>query len=249
MLHFKDDSKNNSSRFQLAESASWSQFQIDVTIVEPATFPIKDTRLFYRDGIPADFTLVSSDGLRFDVHRKLLFAESEVFQYMVLSGTSNDKIVIDDLNGTTLKMLVNWIYSVQQPRPELAELRNLYVAAEKYQMAALLEQLAECLRNKGWLRIDDCAEHYLFAKRFSLKDEVRDVMQCVALDPNGFIRCGVRVIMTAGHGALREFYQHLKEVKMMSTVWTKDFVPATKRDEPVLVRVVASLLSLCLESV
>lgn len=120
----------------LESSKSIDQKIIDITKYN------HDFSTLLTDPICSDFTIESSEGDKFNVHRLVLAAHSEVFKAMLREDTvesQNSFVKLVDIPTDDLKFILEFIYSGTIKDLENCNAYNLLAAADLYNISGLQE--------------------------------------------------------------------------------------------------------------
>lgn len=142
------------------------------------------------DPIGVDFTIESADGEKFQVHKVLLAAHSEVFKAMLKEETAesqNNYVKLVDVTKEDLQCILEFIYTGTVRNLENCNCFNLLMLADKYNLRGLRELSQYALSQQ--LSIDNALEILMVADLYN-----SDVLKTKALK---FIKSNVSVLKTS----------------------------------------------------
>ncbi|CAH2100386.1 unnamed protein product [Euphydryas editha] len=130
-----------------------------------------DFKSLLTDPIGSDFVIESADGTKFDVHRILLSANSEVFKAMLKENTAesqNSYLKLIDIGKEDLQYILEFIYTGTIEDIENANFLNLLTISDRYNLTGLKEMSEHVL--SGRLTEDNCIETLAIADLHNCED-------------------------------------------------------------------------------
>ncbi|XP_045456411.1 protein roadkill-like [Melitaea cinxia] len=118
-----------------------------------------DFKSLLTDPIGSDFVIESADGSKFEVHKMLLGASSEVFKAMLKENTAesqNSYLKLIDIGKEDLQYILEFIYTGTIEDIENANFLNLLTLSDRYNLTGLKELSEHVL--SGRLTDDNCIE-------------------------------------------------------------------------------------------
>jgi speckle-type POZ protein len=126
----------------------------------------------------SDFTFICSDE-RIPAHRNIIAGRSAVFDKMITTNMmekKSNRIVVDDIDSTTMRELLRYIYTLEVENLDTLAAKILY-AAEKYDLPPLksicvlklIEQLSE----------QNVFDNLVLADRFNEKNLLTECMEYI----------------------------------------------------------------------
>ena len=144
---------------------SWLFYPIKPTVVENTENTLgNDLKRMIERNHGTDVTLVSSDGKEFPAHTLILASRSPVFAAMFehdMKEKQERKVLIADLNSSTVEDLVHFMYT---DTVESTVTTELLLAANKYQIPRLKTLCEEDMVTN--LNIDNAAQCLFYAKLY-----------------------------------------------------------------------------------
>lgn len=101
-----------------------------------------DCSALLADPIGSDFVIESADGVKFDIHKVILAAHSEVFKAMLKGETAesqNSYVKLIDVSGEDLKYMLEFIYTGTVKEVENTNFGSLLMLADRYNLKGLWE--------------------------------------------------------------------------------------------------------------
>lgn len=118
-----------------------------------------DFKSLLTDPIGSDFVIESADGSKFEVHKMLLSASSEVFKAMLKENTAesqNSYLKLIDVGKEDLQYILEFIYTGTIEDVENANFLNLLTLSDRYNLTGLKELSEHVL--SGRLTDGNCIE-------------------------------------------------------------------------------------------
>lgn len=132
---------------------------------------------FYKERFFCDFTIVSSDGVEFHIHRIILAKISPVFKAIFEAKSKTNKVILKDFDSSTMREVMKFCYGENCDEklgaPMLMKLHN---TASKYEIWGLAFVCRHFLK----LRIDtkNVLEVFRYADKFDDLEGI--VIECLA---------------------------------------------------------------------
>lgn len=121
----------------------------------------------YNDPKFTDFTLKSSDGKGFKVHRNVLAYESDFFMKLFTTDQQEKprcSATFNDIDSSAMQEVLNFIYNEEAEIEDIRKASSLIYAAEKFNLPALklfcIEELEEKVCKENALEILAIAEMF-----------------------------------------------------------------------------------------
>jgi hypothetical protein len=125
----------------------------------------------YEDTDFADFTLTSSDGKDFQVHRVFLSDRSDYFKKMFTTDMKEKKaksVTYEDIDSTTLKAVLKFIYTGEYEIADTKMAKDLLYAADRFGLTALKSICVNKLI--GEVKAENALEILTVSDLFNAKD-------------------------------------------------------------------------------
>lgn len=101
-----------------------------------------DCSALFTDPIGSDFVIESADGVKFQIHKVILAAHSEVFKAMLKGETAesqNSYVKLVDVGGDDLRYMLEYIYTGTVTDVENINFASLLMLADRYNLKGLWE--------------------------------------------------------------------------------------------------------------
>uniref|UniRef100_A0A2A4K6Q1 BTB domain-containing protein n=1 Tax=Heliothis virescens TaxID=7102 RepID=A0A2A4K6Q1_HELVI len=101
-----------------------------------------DCSALFADPIGSDFVIESADGAKFNIHKVILAAHSEVFKAMLKGETAesqNSYVKLIDVSGEDLRYMLEYIYTGTVKDIENTNFASLLMLADRYNLKGLWE--------------------------------------------------------------------------------------------------------------
>ncbi|PZC79589.1 protein maternal effect lethal 26-like [Helicoverpa zea] len=101
-----------------------------------------DCSALFTDPIGSDFVIESADGAKFNIHKVILAAHSEVFKAMLKGETAesqNSYVKLIDVSGEDLRYMLEYIYTGTVKDIENTNFASLLMLADRYNLKGLWE--------------------------------------------------------------------------------------------------------------
>ncbi|KAL7043699.1 hypothetical protein ACKWTF_001629 [Chironomus riparius] len=130
----------------------------------------------YYSGDFSDFTIICADGVRFPVHRCIMFAYSPVFKAMLQTNmieSKNNVMEVNDIDGHDMNGILHFMYT-QEIENISENLQGLMYGAEKYQLLELKERCINYMDT--FISRDNAIQFYKICCLYDIK---RMVQLCI----------------------------------------------------------------------
>ncbi|GBL97574.1 Speckle-type POZ protein [Araneus ventricosus] len=134
----------------------------------------------FSEGILCDIQLKTATEA-FPAHKVVLSARSPVFKSMFetdMREKTNNSVEIEDLDATTVRQMLLFLYSDTLDNLDYESARSLYFAADKYQIVSLRHMCSNFLKEN--LLYSNCCDVLLLADKHQDKDLKISVQDCIA---------------------------------------------------------------------
>ncbi|KAG6462488.1 hypothetical protein O3G_MSEX013296 [Manduca sexta] len=163
---YKDEDEHNINRFEYITTYKFTDLDIEfmkdkIFLIAVSFGPHKAVDLdivneiklshdygeLFKDPVGSDFTIESSDGEKFEVHKIILSAHSTVFKAMFKEETAesqNSYVKLVDVKGEDLKYMLEYIYTGTIKDLDNVDFANVLILADMYNLKGLftLSQIA-----------------------------------------------------------------------------------------------------------
>lgn len=126
---------------------------------------------YYGDTAFADYTLTSSDGEDFQVHRLILAKQSEFFSKLFtvdMKEKETKSVKFEDVNAATLEKVLKFIYTGEMNVPDYNMLKNLLYAAEKFGFNGLKKFCVDKMKSE--VKKENVLDIFSSADMYNLKE-------------------------------------------------------------------------------
>ncbi|CAL1287711.1 unnamed protein product [Larinioides sclopetarius] len=140
---------------------------------------LEDMTCLYKEGILCDMKL-RTETETFNVHKNILSARSSVFKSMFttdMQEKTNECVIIEDLDSDTIRKMLLFLYSDSLEDLNWESAKNLYYAADKYNIVVLKHKCSSFLKKS--LQPSHCCELLLMSDRHQDKDLKNAVQECI----------------------------------------------------------------------
>ncbi|GBN22027.1 Speckle-type POZ protein [Araneus ventricosus] len=149
---------------------------------QPRKFPsaLEDMTCLYKEGVLCDMKL-RTETETFNVHKNILSARSSVFKSMFTTDMKENEIDcvdIEDLDASTVRQMLLFLYSDSLEDLDWESAKNVYYAADKYNIVALKHRCSSFLKRN--LQPSHCCELLLMSDRHQDRDLKKAVEECIA---------------------------------------------------------------------
>lgn len=137
------------------------------------------------DPIFSDFIIESSEGDKFNVHRAILGAQSDVFKAMLREDTAesqNGFVKLVDVSSDDLKFALEFIYTGTIKNIDNCNASNLLAVADQYNIRGLWELVLYVLSKQ--LTEENALEVLLIADMYNAESLKIAAMKCIKQNPN-----------------------------------------------------------------
>ncbi|CAL1296336.1 unnamed protein product [Larinioides sclopetarius] len=148
--------------------------------IENITTLKDDLTSLFREGVLCDTKLKTATET-FPAHTVVLSARSPVFKSMFtadMKEKTNNCVEIDDLDAETVRRMLLFIYSANLDELEFESAKNLYFAADKYNIVSLFQRCSSFLKQN--LLESNCCDILLLADNHQDKDLKSAVQEYIA---------------------------------------------------------------------
>jgi speckle-type POZ protein len=149
-------------------------FQLTLYQYQPRDTSDRLIAKYFDSSVFSDITIVCSDKKEIAAHRNIL-ARSPVFEKMLTAETTN-KIVLDDINGDTMKELLRFIYTLKVENLDTLAPKLLH-AAEKYGLPQLKLKCATELIER--VSLENVFENLVLANSYNEQSLLDECMEFI----------------------------------------------------------------------
>ncbi|XP_055952972.1 speckle-type POZ protein B-like isoform X2 [Argiope bruennichi] len=145
------------------------------------TCALEDLTCLYEEGILCDIQLQTATET-FNAHESILSARSSVFKRMFTTDMmekTTDCITIEDLDANTVRRMLTFFYSDKLENLDWEIAKNLYYAADKYNILALKCRCSSFLKEN--LQPSSCCELLQMSDRHQDADLKKSAQEYVAI--------------------------------------------------------------------